>query len=243
MSVTQVKDSLKRTVAGFNEKRKALPTGYVDDHVHSATWQEEQLKAERGKLRKEYILDASRILASLAVEEKETVLKIGKMKFPAATSYSDSVKTTGEIQINSANLFLMREHSPEHIIQTIRDAFAMKRIDFAFALIEGAREQLKPKSDLELPKSADVALLTQIDTLIAQFDSKGELETMTKELQDAPEVSRTAQVFQKFLSNENVTTSFIPMWDIKGMSQADMTRIGVESINASIFLQPEESTT
>jgi hypothetical protein len=243
MSVTQVKDSLTRSITAFNEKRKLLPAVYVNDNIHSATWQEEQLKAERGKLRKEYILDASRILASLAVEEKETVLKIGKMKFPAATSYSDSVKTTGEIQINSANLFLMREHSPEHIIQTIRDAIAMKRIDFAFALIEGAREQLKPKSDLELPKSADVAALAEIDALVAGFDSKGEIEIMTKELQDAPEVSRTAQAFQKFLSNENVTTSFIPMWDIKKMSQADMTRIGVESINQSMSLQPEESTT
>ncbi len=107
------------------------------------------------------------------------------------------------------------------------------------------QERLKPKNELEQfnQPEADKVLLAQIDTLVSQFDGKGELATMSEELESVPEVSRTAQAFQKFLSNENVTTSFIPMWDIKGMSQADMTRIGVESINASMFLQPEESTT
>ncbi len=129
MSISNVKDSLKRSIAAFNEKRLTLPAVFVDDHVHSADWQQEQIKLGREKLRKEYFLDALSVQAKLNQEVKETVLKIGKIKFPKATDYSDATRILGETQNNNAQLFLMQPHSNESILLSIKNAFALGRID------------------------------------------------------------------------------------------------------------------
>jgi hypothetical protein len=225
MSVLQVRDSLKRSITAFNEKKQALQQGFTNDKEHSESWKQEQIKLKKEKLQEEYVGNVVDIQNRLLKAENETIQKIGKLKYPASSSISDALKTSGEMQINTAQLFLNRFHSTESIISSIKNALALGRIDYAFSLMEGARETIKPENTgLLSPQNKE--FLQSLDSITTAFDSNGNLAELRSELESVPEITQTAEHFQRFISNENTTASFIPMNVIRSMTQ--------EQVNANL---------
>ncbi|MGD0589873.1 MAG: hypothetical protein ABSA44_03625 [Bacteroidota bacterium] len=225
MSVLQVRDSLTRSITAFNEKKQALQKSFSNDTEHSESWKQEQKKLKKDKLREEYASNIIDIQNKLLKAENETIQKIGKLKYPASSSISDALKTSGEMQINTAQLFLNRFHSQESIISSIKNALTLGRIDYGFALLEGARETIKPESTGVLsPQNKE--FLQSLDSITTAFDSSGNLAELNSELESVPEIAQTAEHFQKFISNENTTASFIPMDVIRSMTQ--------EQVNANL---------
>jgi hypothetical protein len=225
MSVLQVKDGLTRSITAFNEKKQALQQGFTNDKEHSESWKQEQMKLKKEKLQEEYVGNVVDIQNRLLKAENETIQKIGRIKFPSSTSILDAIKTVGELQLNSAHLFFMKEHSPESIISSIKTALALGRIDYAFSLIEGAREAVKPEST-GLLSSKSKEFLKELEDITTAFDSNENLAELKSELKSVPEISQTVEHFQRFIENDNTTASFIPMWELRSMTQ--------EQVNANL---------
>lgn len=234
-SVQSVKEMLQASITAYNEKKRALHTALFQDNEHSESWKAEQKQRKQEGLKNEYAANLVDIQSRLTAAESNTALQVGRIKFPASTSSLEAIRTVGEVQLNTAQLFLMRGYSRASILSSIRNALALGRTDYAFALIEGAREAVQPKAT-EVMTPDNRQFVEELATIETAFDATGKLGALAGELGGVPEIAETLQHFQRFLMNEHLTGSFIPMSVIREMTQAEV-QANLESVNASMAVQ------
>lgn len=234
MSVQSVREMLQASIVGYNEKKRALQTALFNDSEHSESWKVEQKQRKQEELKNETASNLVDIQNRLLKAESETALKIGRIKFPSSTSSLEAIRTAGEVQLNTAQLFLMREHSRASILSSIRNALTLGRTDYAFSLIEGAREAVKPESTGMFSRESEQFLqdLAQIEQ---GFDGTGSLGVLAGELGGVPETEATIRQFQAFLTNEHLTGPFIPLAVVREMSEAEIGQ-NLESVNFVVSL-------
>jgi hypothetical protein len=234
MSIQSVREMLQVSIAEYNGKKQALQKMFFNDNEHTESWKHDQMKIQREKMQEEYAGVLIDLQSKIENAESETALKIGRLKYPSATSTLEAVRTSGELQLNSAQLFLMKERSYSSIVSSIKQAFTLGRIDFAFGLIDGLKELVSSKSASEYPSDAEMQALKQVQEMVDSFDRNGLLMQLDKDMQAIPEISQTARAFKQFISKEETTAIFVPMSEIRSMNEAEMLQVGMESINASI---------
>jgi hypothetical protein len=232
-TIKGVKEMLQASIDGFNLKKKNLQELYRNDREHSPSYIQEQLQIKREALKTETAGNLVDIQLRLAAAVEGTRSKLGSIKFPSVTSSLEATKTVGEVQQNTAQLFLMREHSRESILSSIRNALTLGRVDYAFALIEGAREAVKPVNGMVSQEGKQ--FLQDLAQIEAAFDATGKLAALSTELEGVPEIAQTIQHFQRFIVNEHLTGSYIPLAVVKEMSEAEI-QANLESVNFAVSL-------
>jgi len=233
-SVQSVKEMLQASITTYNEKKRALHTALFNDSEHTESWKADQKQRKQEELKNEYAGKLVDIQNRLLKASSETTLKLGSIKFPLASSSLPENRIVGESQLNTANLFLMREHSHESILSSIRQALTIGRVDYAFALIDGAREAEKE----EIPgvfSSESKRFLQELAAIEQGFDTTGNLQALAGELEGVPEIAKTLQHFQRFLMNEHLTGSFVPLSAVRGMTEAEMIQ-NLESVNFAVSM-------
>jgi hypothetical protein len=232
-TIKGVKEMLQASIDGFNLKKKNLQELYRNDREHSPSYIQEQLQIKREALKTETAGNLVDIQLRLAAAVEGTRSKLGSIKFPSSTSSLEAIRTAGEVQQNTANIFLMREHSHESILSSIRNALTLGRVDYAFAVLEGSREAVKPVNGMLSQESKQ--FLQDLAAIEQGFDATGKLGALAGELEGAPEIAQTIQHFQRFLVNEHLTGSFIPMAVVREMTEAEIGQ-NLESVNFVVSL-------
>jgi hypothetical protein len=232
MSILQVQEMLTASYAAFNQKKQKLQESFVNDNEHAEDFKQELLQRKRAALQIEYTSNVEDIEKRLATQEKSTAEKIGRLKFPNSTSSLEALRMVGELQLNAANSYLAKGHSRENILTSIKNALTLGRIDFAFALLDGARESVKPETT-GIFSTQSLQFLQDLQDIVGAFDKDGELARLNAELESVPETLQTLEAYKQFILSENLTTSFFPIADIRKMSQ-EQVNANLESVNASI---------
>ena len=235
MSVSQVREMLQASITAYNEKKRALHTAFFQDNEHSESWKVEQRQRKQEELKNEYAGNLVDIQNRLSKAESNTALQVGRIKFPLVSSTLNENRTVGELQRNSAELYLAREHSHAGILSSIRSALMLGRMDYAFLVIEGAREAVKPEGTGVFSRESE-QFLQDLVAIETAFDATGNLGALAGELAGVPEIVETLKGFQAFLMNENLTGSFIPMSVVREMTQAEV-QANLESVNFAVSQQ------
>jgi len=239
MSVSQVREMLQASITAYNEKKRALHTAFFQDNEHSESWKAEQRQRKQKELKNEYAANLVDIQNRLSKAESNTALQVGRIKFPLVSSTLNENRTVGELQRNSAELYLAREHSHAGILSSIRSALMLGRVDYAFSVIEGAREAVKPVNGMLSQEGKQ--FLQDLAQIEQGFDTTGNLGALAGELAGVPEIVETLKGFQAFLMNENLmnenlTGSYIPFSAVRGMTEAEV-RANLESVNFAVSQQ------
>jgi hypothetical protein len=232
-SIQSVKEMLQASITAYNQKKATLYDSLFNDSEHSESWKSEQKQRKQEELKNEYASNLVDIQNRLTAARNDTALQVGRIKFPSSTSSLEAIRTAGEVQQNTAQLFLMREHSHAGILSSIRNALTLGRVDYAFALIEGAREAVKPVNGMLSQEGKQ--FLQDLAQIEQGFDATGKLGALAGELENVPEIAQTIQHFGAFLTNEHLTGGFIPMAVVREMTEAEIGQ-NLESVNFVVSL-------
>jgi hypothetical protein len=97
-------------------------------------------------------------------------------------------------------------------------------------LIEGARDTVKPEESTGVLSGESEQFLAELQAIETAFDATGNLATLQNELALLPGITENIRHFGLFLSNENLTGSFIPLETVREM-QANEVAANLESVN------------
>lgn len=228
MNIQVVKQQLNETILSYNGKKAELNKSFSNDKVHSQEWKDIQMKLLRIDIKKEFLSATDKIKKELREAENGTQREIAKVKFPYSISDSDNKKVAGELQQNNATLFLMSNPKKEQVLSAIRTAIATDRIDYAFVLFETVKSKLIGDYTEESKET-----MKQLEEILSGIDSNGKIKEYEKDLSAVPGLKETVSSFERFISNEFVTESFIPRETILSMSQEEIGQ-NLNSVNASL---------
>ena len=229
MNIQVVKQQLNETILSYNGKKAELNKSFSNDKVHSQEWKDIQMKLLRIDMKKEFLSATDKIKKELRQAESGTQKEIAKVKFPFSISDNDNKKIAGELQQNNANLFLMSNPKTEQVLSAIRTAIATDRTDYAFMLIESVKS--KVQGDLT---EENKETMKQLEEIVSGIDSNGKIKEYEKDLSAVPGLKETVSSFERFISNEYLTESFIPRETIVSMSQEEINE-NISSVNASLI--------
>lgn len=233
MTIKHLNELLSSICSTYNEQKRTLNLSlFKNDWEHSDSWKQEQLKLRKEKLRQEYVSKVLSLKQSIFDAGESIGLEIGKKKYPATTATSEALRMSGEMQLNSANLFLMQQHSDDNILKAIRDSLTIGRVDFAFTVLEGWRERLEMTDGLSMQTEETRKLLNELDAITTQFDRDGKLKQLQSDYNALPAIAQTTESFGKFL-NLDSTAEFIPIERIRSMSEDEVGQ-NIESVNISL---------
>ncbi len=225
--VTDVKNKLGEAISKYNAKKKEISKMYAADKMHSKEWIDIQQRVLRTDLKKEYLSLIETIKSDLRTAESGSQKQIAKVKFPYSISDNDNKKIAGELQQNNANLFLMSNPKTEQLLSAIRKALSTDRLDYAFTLIESMKGKLTGDNTQE-----SQYILKQIEEIESSIDMS-RVKEYEKDLSALPGVKETVTSFERFVTNEYFTESFIPRESILSMTQAEIGE-NINSVNASL---------
>ena len=228
MNIQTVKQQLNETILSYNGKKNELNKSFSNDKIHSQDWKDVQMKLFRSDLKKEYLSATDKIKKELRQAESGTQKEIAKVKFPYSISDNDTKKIIGETQQNSANLFLMSNPKTEQVLSSIRTAIATDRTDYAFVLFETVKSKLTGDYTEESKET-----MRQLEEIVSGIDSNGKIKEYEKDLSAVPGLKETVSSFERFVSNEYLTESFIPRETVVSMSQEEIYQ-NINSVNASL---------
>lgn len=227
MSIESVRDQLNRTILSYNAKKKEINKKFSNDNMHSPEWKDIQMKLLRSDMKKEFLSSIGEIKKQLQKEESYSQREIAKVKFPHSMSDSDNKRIAGELQQNNAHLFLMSNPKPEQVLLAVRAALSTERTDYAFVLIETMKSKLSGDNNQESRYILEE--LAEIESSIDMSRAK-EYE---KDLSAVPVIKETVSSFERFVSADYLTESFISKEAIESMSQEEVSN-NIDSVNASL---------
>lgn len=160
----------------------------------SEDYKRKVVQEERSKVKSEVLFGLQLAEDQLTAERQRLVTKADKIRFPLSNSAID--RTAGELQRNSAALYLMRDHPPDAVVNTLQTALETKRLDYFFALVDGLLSGFQRGIDGELQRPQDRVIAAGIDRLLASFPDKAELDEVEKRLADLPVVESMLSSFK-----------------------------------------------
>lgn len=228
MNIQVVKQQLNETILSYNGKKAELNKSFSNDKIHSQEWKDIQMKLLRSDMKKEFLSATDKIKKELREAESSTQKEIAKVKYPYSISDNDTKKVAGELQQNNANLFLQSNPKTEQVLSAIRTAIATDRTDYAFVLFETVKSKLTGDYTDESKET-----MRQLEEILSGIDTSGKIKEYEKDLSAVPGLKETVSSFERFISNEYLTESFIPRETILSMSQEEIGQ-NLNSVNASL---------
>jgi hypothetical protein len=174
--------------------------------------------------KKEFVNLRNNILS----EKSDAKNKIQSLKFPNISSKDANQKLIGEQWKTQAQIYLLSQHSPDQLINEIRNAFDSSRIDYGNSILESVKSSL-PDPKIEVLSADQERLSSALETI----------QQLQQELKDIAPAEEIASDLIEQIESEKNKIGYYTREEVNAMTREQISA-DLDTVNYSVSRWKDE---
>jgi hypothetical protein len=152
--ISRIAELAKRYDASMAGIAAKMNQAFPDFNHLQVAVQQQRADQERGFIREDFTRELEKLTETIAEAKAVVPAEIARLKFPLTSSKDMQKQILGELQTNSARLFLSMNPKPVALANEIRAAVDLGRMDAAWLLMDAVKSRIPKDSILDPEEKA-----------------------------------------------------------------------------------------